>query len=87
MLAALGRKQWVVWEGFSDVFRAVGLGVGAFWTPYFLGDRKKISFFWVGRGSTRAWAGEKLLINVLLSKRTLAEAFAHTQKALARLLT
>jgi hypothetical protein len=78
MKESIGRKQWVVWEGFSDVFRAVGLGVGAIWTLYFLGDRKKISFFWVGRGSPRAWAGEKLLINVLLSKRTLAEAFAHT---------
>ena len=78
MLAALRREQLVVWEGFSDVFRAVGLGVGAIWTLYFLGDQKKISLFWVGRGSSRAWSGEKLLINVLLSKRTLAEAFAHT---------
>jgi len=50
LLAALGREQWVVWEGFSDVFRAVGLGVGAIWTLDFLGDRKKNQLFlgWAG---------------------------------------
>ena len=57
-------------------------GPSIFWVT-----EKKISFFWVGRGSPRAWAGEKLLTNVLQSKGTLSEAFAHTQKALARLLT
>jgi hypothetical protein len=50
LLAALGREQLVVWEGFSDVFRAVGLGVGAIWTLDFLGDRKKNQLFlgWAG---------------------------------------
>ena len=77
MLAALGREQLVVWEGFSDVFRAVGLGVGAIWTLDFGSTEKKISFFGLRRGSARASAEERVPFNVQQSKGTLSEAFAH----------
>jgi hypothetical protein len=37
---------------------------------------KKITFFCVSRGSTRAWAWAGPIILVVLSKGTLSEAFA-----------
>ena len=67
----------MVWEGFSDVFRAVGLGVGAIWTLDFGWTEKKICFFLSEAGVSQGVGGERVLIDVLQSKETLSEGFAH----------
>jgi len=46
LLSALGREQVVVWKGFSDVFRAFCLGVGAILTLDFGLTEKKNQLFW-----------------------------------------
>ena len=51
------------------------------------GPKKKSAFFWVEAGVSQGVGGERVLIDVLQSRETLSEAFAHIQKALVQLLT
>ena len=49
----------MVWEGFSDVFRAVGLGVDAIWTLDFGLTEKKNQLFWGEAGVSYGVGGGK----------------------------
>jgi hypothetical protein len=77
-LRRLGVSSWWFGKAFLTFLGPLAWAWARFGPSIFWVTEKKISFFWVGRGSARAWAGKQLLINVLQSKGTLAEAFAHT---------
>ena len=53
------------------------MGVGAIWTLDFGWTEKKNQLFWGEAGVSQGVGGERVLIDVLQSRETLSEAFAH----------